>query len=87
MFRLEHNDSLDFAMDKQSHLYVSFGLYYFFYTYVTDVVLALNLALLTGFLYEVFQGFSTRHSGFSFGDMVYNIIGVGIAYVLHWGVM
>ena len=79
MFRLEHNDSLDFVMDKQAHLYVSFGLYYFFYTYLTDVVLALNLALFTGFLYEVFQGFSTRHSGFSIGDMVYNVIGVGIA--------
>lgn len=87
MFRLEHNDSLDFVMDKQAHLYVSFGLYYFFYTYLTDVVLALNLALFTGFLYEVFQGFSTRHSGFSIGDMVYNVIGVGIAYMLHWGVV
>ena len=84
MFRLEQNDNLDFAMDKQSHLYVSFGLYYFYHTYLTDVVLALNLALLTGFLYEVFQGFSTRHSGFSIGDMVYNVIGVGTAYMLHW---
>ena len=84
MFRLEKDDNLRFAMDKQSHLYVSFGLYYFFYTYLTDGVLAFNLALLTGFLYEVFQGFSTQHSGFSFGDMVYNVIGIVFAYMLHW---
>ena len=84
MFRLEKDDNLRFAMDKQSHMYVSFGLYYFYHTYLTDVILAFNLALLTGFLYEVFQGFSTGHSGFSVGDMVYNIIGIVIAYMLHW---
>tara|TARA_R110000787_G_scaffold8122_3_gene27139 strand:- start:880 stop:1140 length:261 start_codon:yes stop_codon:yes gene_type:complete len=83
MFKTVTSDSLDFTMDKQAHLCVSFGLYYFFYTYTTDAILAICLAFLLGFLYELFQGFSTRHSGFSAIDIIYNVIGFGIAHILH----
>lgn len=83
MFKTITNDSLDFTMDKQAHLYVSFGLYYFFYTHTDDMILSICLTFLTGFVYELFQGFSKRHTGFSFIDMVYNVIGIMIAYVLH----
>ena len=83
MFKIDLNDNLEFIMDKQAHLYVSFGLYYFFYTYTDDMILSICVTFLTGFVYELFQGFSKRHTGFSFIDMVYNVIGIMIAYVLH----
>ena len=58
MFKIDLYDSLDFVMDKQAHLYVSFGLYYFFYTHTVNIILSLSLAFLIGFLYELVQGFT-----------------------------
>ena len=52
MFKIDLNDNLEFIMDKQAHLYVSFGLYYFFYTYTDDMILSICLTFLTGFVYE-----------------------------------
>ena len=83
MFKIDLYDSLDFVMDKQAHLYVSFGLYYFFYTHTVNIILSLSLAFLIVFLYEIVQGFTNNHRGFSFMDMIYNVIGIVIAYVLH----
>ena len=83
MFKIDLYDSLDFTMDKQSHLFVSFGLYYFFYTHTNNIILSISLAFLIGFLYESMQGFTKNHRGFSFIDMVYNVVGIVIAYVLH----
>ena len=48
MFKIDLNDNLEFIMDKQAHLYVSFGLYYFFYTYTDDMILSICLTFLTG---------------------------------------
>jgi len=83
MFKIDLYDSRDFVMDKQAHLYVSFGLYYFFYTHTVNIVLSLSLAFLIGFLYELVQGFTNNHRGFSFVDIAYNVVGIVIAYVLH----
>lgn len=83
MFKIDLYDSLDFTMDKQSHLFVSFGLYYFFYTHTNNIILSISLTFLIGFLYELVQGFTKNHRGFSFIDMVYNVVGIVIAYVLH----
>ena len=32
-------DTLDFNMDKQAHFGISFGLYYYFFTYNNDILL------------------------------------------------
>ena len=46
MFNIDLQDSLDFTMDKQSHLFVSFGLYYFFYTHTNNIILLIDNCLL-----------------------------------------
>jgi glycopeptide antibiotics resistance protein len=84
MFKIDLFDSLEFMMDKQAHLYVSFGLYYFFYTHTVNIFLSISLAFLIGFLYELMQGFTKNHRGFSFMDIIFNVVGIMSAYVLHW---
>ena len=65
-------DSCSFSMDKQAHLSVSFGLFYFFLTYTNSII----LSLLVGVSFEAYQGISKKHNGYSHVDMLYNAIGV-----------
>ena len=76
-------DVYTFDLDKKAHYSTSFGLYYFFFTYLNDIILAILLSSLTGLLFEVYQGYSKHHSGYSHSDMFYNLIGVLSATVLH----
>ena len=76
-------DVYTFDLDKKAHYSTSFGLYYFFFTYLNDMMLAILLSTLTGLLFEVYQGYSKHHSGYSHSDMFYNLIGVLSATVLH----
>ncbi len=76
-------DTLKFDYDKQAHFGVSFGLYYCFFTYTTDILVSLLLSVLVGLCFEVYQGYSKKHNGFSVADMIYNINGVIIAVILH----
>ena len=46
-------------------------------------MLATLLSILTGLLFEIYQGYSKHHSGYSHVDMVYNIFGVLSALILH----
>jgi hypothetical protein len=84
-------DNMKFQMDKRAHLGVSFGLYYTSYTLFncSDGV-AMLLASGVGLGYEIYQGFNHKvHWGFSKEDMVYNIVGVVAANIIHrvfiWG--
>ena len=70
-------------LDKKAHYSTSFGLYYFFFTYLNDIMLAVLLSTLTGFLFEVYQGYSKHHSGYSHSDMFYNLLGVFSGFILH----
>ena len=76
-------DNYIFVLDKKAHYSTSFGLYYFFFTYLNDVMLAVLLSTLTGFIFEVYQGYSKTQSGYSHSDMFYNLLGVFSATVLH----
>ena len=76
-------DTFKFDMDKQAHFGVSFGLYYFFFTYTINIIASLLLSVLVGLGFEIYQGYSKKHSGFSVADMIYNISGVIIAVILH----
>jgi len=69
-------DIYSFNMDKQAHFSVSFGLFYFFLTYTNSIVLSIILSLLVGLSFEVYQGISKKHSGYSHADMLYNAVGV-----------
>ena len=76
-------DTLKFDYDKKAHFGVSFGLYYFCFTYTNDIILSLIFSILVGLGFEVYQGYSKRHNGYSHTDMIYNICGAIIAFVLH----
>ena len=75
MFRIkEYNYKL--KIDKIAHLGISFGLFYFFLTYIHSIPLSICLALLVSLSFETYQGISDKHSGYSHHDMLYNTIGV-----------
>ncbi len=76
-------DTLKFDYDKQAHFGVSFGLYYSFFTYTNNIILSLLFSVLVGLGFEIYQGYSKKHNGFSVADMIYNISGVIIAVILH----
>ena len=76
-------DNYKFDLDKKAHYSTSFGLYYFFFTYVNNIMLAVLLSILTGLLFEIYQGYSKHHSGYSHVDMLYNILGVLSALILY----
>ena len=69
-------DTYSFDMDKQAHFGVSFGLFYFYLTYTNNIMLSIILSLLTGLFFEIYQGISKKHSGYSHVDMLYNTVGV-----------
>ena len=75
MFKIKE-DNYKLELDKMAHLGVSFGLFYFFLTYVHSIPLSIILSLLVGLSFEVYQGISKKHSGYSHVDMLYNTIGV-----------
>ena len=90
------DDNFSIQIDKTAHLTTSFGLYFMFYTMYSDSLLpmlsdsipiplhSMISATAVGFVYEVYQ--STPHSrsdGFSYHDMVYNMIGIGFARFTH----
>ena len=88
------NDNMDFQLDKKAHLGVSFGLYYTFYTLSSDTLIpsitanhsldALLTSTIVGFTYEVYQSTPiSKSNGFSKHDMIYNLIGIGLAKLSH----
>ena len=76
-------DTLKFDYDKKAHFGVSFGLYYSFFTYTGDIIVSLVCSILIGLAFEVYQGYSKKHNGYSHTDMIYNISGAIIAFILH----
>ena len=46
-------------------------------------MLAVLLSTLTGFIFEVYQGYSKHHDGYSHTDMFYNLVGSVFAFILH----
>ena len=90
------DDNFSLQIDKTAHFTTSFGLYFMFHTMYSDSLLpmlsdsipiplhSMISATAVGFVYEVYQ--STPHSrsdGFSYHDMVYNMIGIGFARFTH----
>jgi len=75
MFRIKE-DNYKLKMDKMAHLGISFGLFYFFLTYIHNISLSIILSTLVGLSFETYQGISDKHSGYSHHDMIYNTIGV-----------
>ncbi len=73
MFKIKE-DNYKLELDKMAHLGVSFGLFYFFLTYVHSIPLSIILSLLIGLSFETYQGIFT--TGYSHHDMLYNILGV-----------
>lgn len=88
-------DNFDFQLDKRAHLGVSFGLYFTFYTIYSDTLLSVPQdvsiplqsmlsATVVGFTYELYQSTpQSKSNGFSVHDMVYNLIGIGLARLTH----
>ena len=76
-------DTYIFELDKKAHYSTSFGLYYFFFTYLNDMMLSVLLSIMIGLLFEVYQGYSKNQSGYSHSDMLYNLLGTFSATVLH----
>ena len=92
---LVSQDNFDFQLDKRAHLGVSFGLYFTFYTIYSDTLLSVPTnvsiplqsmlsATIVGFTYELYQSTpQSKSNGFSVHDMVYNLIGIGLARLTH----
>ena len=76
-------DTYKFNADKQSHLGISFGLFYFFITYLPSITLSIILTITVGLSFELYQGVSTRYSGWSTWDMLYNLLGLTIGAGLY----
>ena len=89
-------DNFDLQIDKIAHLSTSFGLYFFFHTMYSDSLLpmisdtipiplhSMLSSTIVGLSYEVYQ--STPYSksdGFSIHDMIYNLVGIGLARFTH----
>ena len=89
-FRIS-DDDMSLQLDKKAHLWVSFGIYYFFYTGIVlfdstthSQLDAMILTTIVGLTYEVFQGTSLSNAdGFSKEDMYYNLMGVTLGRVSH----
>ena len=90
------DDNFNLQMDKTAHLTTSFGLYFTFYTLYSDSLIptlyhtipipmnSMLSATLVGFSYELYQGTRFSNSdGFSKHDMIYNLIGIGLARFTH----
>ena len=80
MFRIK-KDNFKFKTDKRAHLGISFGLFYFFLTYIHSIPLSICLALLVGLSYEIYQGIFT--TGYSHHDMLYNVMGIILSSSIH----
>jgi len=76
-------DTLKFSYDKKAHFAVSFGIYYSFFTYTSNSIASILFTILIGLAFEVYQGYSSKHNGYSHADMIYNIGGAIIAFILH----
>jgi len=74
-------DTYEFKTDKRAHLGISFGLFYFFLTYIHSIPLSICLSLLVGLSYEIYQGIFT--TGYSHHDMLYNVMGIILSSSIH----
>ena len=90
-FRIS-DDDMSLQLDKKAHLWVSFGMYYFFFTTLNTFdsistytqLDAMLLSVVVGLGYEVYQGSSLSNAdGFSKEDFYYNLIGIGFARFTH----
>ena len=90
-FRIS-DDTMELRLDKKAHLWVSFGMYYFFFTSLNSFdsisthtqLDAMLLSVVVGLGYEVYQGSSLSNAdGFSKEDFYYNLIGIGFARFTH----
>ena len=89
-------DTFEPQLDKIAHFSTSFGLYFTFHTMYQDSLLpmisdslpiemnSMLSATIVGLLYECYQATPISNSdGFSKHDMVYNMIGIGLARLTH----
>ena len=66
-------------MDNTIKIYCNKDRIDFFY----DIILSLVFSILVGLGFEIYQGYSKKHNGYSHTDMIYNISGAIIAFILH----
>jgi len=89
-------DTFEPQLDKIAHFSTSFGLYFTFHTMYQDSLLpmisdtlpiemnSMLSATIVGLLYECYQSTPiSKSDGFSKHDMVYNMIGIGLARLTH----
>ena len=89
-------DNFEPQLDKIAHFSTSFGLYFTFHTMYQDSLLpmisdtlpiemnSMLSATIVGLLYECYQATPiSKSDGFSKHDMVYNMIGIGLARLTH----
>ena len=89
-------DTFEPQLDKIAHFSTSFGLYFTFHTMYQDSLLpmisdtlpiemnSMLSATIVGLLYECYQSTPiSKSDGFSKHDMVYNMIGIGLARLIH----
>ena len=89
-------DTFEPQLDKIAHFSTSFGLYFTFHTMYQDSLLpmisdtlpiemnSMLSATIVGLLYECYQATPiSKSDGFSKHDMVYNMIGIGLARLTH----
>ena len=88
-------DNFSIQIDKTAHYTTSFGLYFMFYTMYSDSLLPMDTTISiplhsmisstgVGLVYELYQSTpQSKSDGFSKHDMIYNMIGIGLARLTH----
>ena len=83
------NDTMELTLDKEAHTGVSFGLYYLFTKKGMTQKKAISTTIYLGLFKETVDALVPWEQygiiggdGFSKNDVVYNIIGIGLAYLL-----
>ena len=81
------DDTAEFTMDKQAHFVGSFGLYFMFRHKDFSELDSFKYTLYCGLTKEIIDAYSARKEngkwsgdGFSKYDLVYDLLGIGIAY-------
>jgi len=81
------DDTPEFTMDKQAHFVGSYGLYFMFRHMEFSELDSFKYTLYCGLTKEIIDAYSARKEngkwsgdGFSKYDLVYDLLGIGIAY-------
>jgi len=76
---------MQIQLDKKLHFVISLLLVFIFFLLTQNIILSANITLLIGFLKEIYDKYFG--TGFSWADIIANIIGIVIGSLLIGGLL